>query len=150
VNDAKLRQQLSDPSQFDQDFVNKVAEKYLAACQAGSEEVNGYATSVYKVSKVLLNAYTRLLAERAPKLYVHCVHPGLVETDMMDEYKKAITIEGFEELLASGKLGKEGLVNPREGSDTAAWLALRPPGGPSGLFWYRRAVLSFYDWDSSQ
>lgn len=69
--------------------VDNVAKKDEAACQACSDEVHHYRNSPYVVSKLLLNAYTRLLAERVAdlpdgsKIYVNCVQFGAVDTDML-------------------------------------------------------------------
>ena len=137
---------------FEQHFVNNIAKKYEAACQACSDEVHHYGNSPYVVSKLLLNAYTRLLAERVAdlpdgsKIYVNCVHPGAVDTDMLHKYREAITPAVLEEDMASGKLDKDALVTAKVGVDTPAWLALLPPGGPFGLFWYKRTVLSYFYW----
>nr|GEV64753.1 hypothetical protein [Tanacetum cinerariifolium] len=41
--------------------------------------------SAYKVSKAVLNAYTRLSAKKFPNIIVNCVHPGYVVTDMTSQ-----------------------------------------------------------------
>jgi len=95
--------------------------------------------------KVLLNAYTRLLAKASLTLSIHCVHPGLVETKMLQEYIEVVTPKGFQEQTANEFFGKEGIVGVGEGVDTVVWLVVqRPPREKSRLFWYKQAVLSFH------
>lgn len=148
VKDKKIQQALSDPNTFDQAFLNSIAQSYISACHSNSEDVHQYGASCYIVSKVLLNAYTRLLAKAFPTLSVHCVHPRLVDTRLLEEYIEAMTPKGFQEQIANGFLGREGIVGVHEGADTVVWLVLyRPSEEKSGLFWYRQAVLSFYYWE---
>lgn len=148
LKDENLRQRLSDTSTFDQDFINNIALKYEAACQAGSDAANLYGVSAYYVSKLLLNGHTRLLAQKlanrpeGSKIYVNCVHPGLVDTDMLRALQDFLTPEAFAELLASGIHGKV-VLSAEEAADTPVWLALLPPDGPSGLFWNDKKVISY-------
>ncbi len=57
------REQLSDPDEFTQSTLDKLYQDYLAAVEAGEEEAEKFGFS-YCISKILLNAYTRLLAKR--------------------------------------------------------------------------------------
>ena len=80
------------------------------------------------VSKVALNAYTRVLSksfENLPngqKVYINCMNPGFVKTDINNN---------------------TGTRTTEQGANTAVWLALLPPGGPVGQFFYERQVIQF-------
>lgn len=148
VNDVGLRQQLVDPSSFDVDFINSWAMKYEEACQADNGMEVGYGSSAYHVSKVLLNAYARVLSLRVAdrqegsKIYVNNVHPGTMGTNMCHTWRSTVDNANFAQLKASGRF--DSIASAAQGSDTPVWLALLPPGGPSGLFWFNRKEISFY------
>lgn len=82
----------------------------------------GWPGSAYRVSKLGLNALTRLLAEElAPRrLLVNAVCPGWVRTRMGGE-RAPLPVE--------------------DGADTLAWAALLPEDGPTGrVFRERRPI----------
>jgi NAD(P)-dependent dehydrogenase (short-subunit alcohol dehydrogenase family) len=73
---------------------------------------------IYGLSKVSLNALTRMVAaEAGPQVKVNCMSPGWVATDM-------------------GGAGAP--TSPEEGADTAVWLATLPDNGPTDGFFHRR------------
>ncbi|MEK6712186.1 MAG: SDR family oxidoreductase [Nitrospinota bacterium] len=78
----------------------------------------------YRVSKVALNAITRLLADdlRGSGVLVNACHPGWVRTEM-------------------GGAGAS--KSPEEGADTPIWLALLPEGGPTGGFFRDRQPMAW-------
>lgn len=133
-----------DSSNCNEKFLDGCAKKYLDSFQTG--EIGDFSTPyvfpAYIFSKVLVNAYTRLLAMRvAPrpegkKIYVNCIHPGFVETDMARE----VVDDATKAFFTSQGLSS---VTTEEAADTPVWLALMPAGGPSGLFWYNRKELSY-------
>lgn len=118
-----MRQRLRDTSKFDQYFINNIAVKYKAACQTGRDEANLYGVSSYYVSKFLLNGHTRLLAQRltngskGSKIYVNCVHPGVVDTVMLQYLRDSMTPIAFREFLASGIHGID-VLSTEEAADT--------------------------------
>lgn len=73
----------------------------------------------YRVSKVAVNALTRILAAelRPDNILVNAASPGKVDTR-----------------LAYGKADS----SPEEASDTFVWLATLPDDGPTGRLFYRR------------
>jgi NAD(P)-dependent dehydrogenase (short-subunit alcohol dehydrogenase family) len=77
------------------------------------------ATPAYRMSKVLLNAVTVLLAKelRGSNILVNSVCPGWVRTDMG---------------------GPRAPRLPQEGAATPVWLATLPDGGPTGGFFRDR------------
>jgi NAD(P)-dependent dehydrogenase (short-subunit alcohol dehydrogenase family) len=80
------------------------------------EHLNDYAPS-YRLSKLLLNGMTRILADavRGKNVLVNAVCPGWVRTDM----------------------GGSGAPRPLEqGASGIVWAAMLPEGGPSGGFFH--------------
>ena len=73
----------------------------------------------YKLSKVTLNALTRLMASAvdSDKIKINSADPGWVRTDMG---------------------GSNASRSVAEGADTPVWLATLPDNGPSGGFFYSR------------
>ena len=82
------------------------------------DEMNG-GVHGYRLSKVGLNALTRILAdeEAESRLLVNSMCPGWVRTDMG---------------------GPSASRSVEEGADTAVWLATLPDDGPSGVFFRDR------------
>ncbi|XVF33372.1 hypothetical protein REPUB_Repub17cG0162900 [Reevesia pubescens] len=96
--------------------LNELLNEYLKDFKEGSLESKGWSTaplSAYTVSKVAMNAYTRILAKKYPNFCINCVCPGFVKTDIN---------------FNTGKLTVE------EGAKNPVKLALLPKGGLSGLF----------------
>jgi NAD(P)-dependent dehydrogenase (short-subunit alcohol dehydrogenase family) len=79
--------------------------------------------AAYCVSKVALNALTRLFASELkgyPDIKVNCADPGWVRTDMG---------------------GKSAPRSPEQGADTIVWLATLPAEGPTdGVFYERQKM----------
>lgn len=151
VNNEELKKKLSDATQFDQAFIDNLEQEFLGACRAGSGEAQKYAKSSYRFSKVLLNAYGRLLAQRLAAqpegrtIHVHNAHPGFVMTGMHRELMKHLDEETYQQHMASGKFEQDGAVRVEDGADTPVWLCLLPPGDhtPSGLLWSNRQEMSY-------
>ena len=76
----------------------------------------------YRISKVALNAVTRIFADetQGKNVLVNSVCPGWVRTEMG---------------------GQEAELAPAEGADTVVWLATLPEGGPTGGFFRARKVI---------
>lgn len=139
-----------DESQYDQDFIEKTVQRYIEACRTGNGGPNSFANNAYRFSKVLLNAYLRLLEERlcdrpeGQKIYVHTAHPGFVHTDMHKQVLQLMDYETYLAQVASGRFGNEELISVEEGADTPVWLCLVAPGHiPSGRLWAKRQVMSY-------
>ena len=149
INDDEVKQKLADVTQFDQKYLDDLQTKFLEACRAGNGEPNTYSNTAYRFSKILINSYSRLLALRLAnqptnhKIHLHNVHPGFVKTDMLTQLVRQLGEEGYQNGLASGKFGKDGVLSAEEGADTPVWLCLAP-ATPSGRFWYRRQQISYY------
>lgn len=92
-------------------------ESFARAVERGTHERDGWPSSAYRVSKVAMNALTRILARELaddPRaLCVNAACPGWVRTSMG---------------------GSSAPVSVQDGAKTPVWLASLPPGGPTGGF----------------
>jgi (+)-neomenthol dehydrogenase len=98
---------------------------FLKDFKTGQLEPHGWPTEgggfpAYKVSKALLNAYSRIIAKKHPTLCVNCVHPGFVSINF---HNGDLTVE--------------------EGARGALVLALIPKGGMTGAYLDCTVVASF-------
>ncbi|XP_047314939.1 (+)-neomenthol dehydrogenase-like isoform X1 [Impatiens glandulifera] len=78
--------------------------------------------SSYIVSKVALNAYTRVIAKKFLGILVNCACPGYVKTDINEN---------------------TGLLSVEEGAENLVRVALLPDDGPSGAFFQQAKLSSF-------
>lgn len=118
------REVLSNVEALTEDRVDEVLMKYLVDFKEGSLGINGWPVglSAYTVSKVAMNAYTRILAAKYPGFCVNCVCPGFIKTDINCNL---------------------GFMTPEEGARGPVQLALLPDGGPSGRFFQMTEESSF-------
>ena len=120
-----LRARLTDP-ELTLDALAKLAESCVDDVANGTHAAHGWPSSAYGVSKMCLNAATRVLARDLAadprKILVNAVCPGWVRTDM-------------------GGAGAP--RSPEKGAETPVWAALLPPGGPSGRFFRDKVAI---DW----
>lgn len=79
---GEQRSKFADPS-LSRKALDALVSSYLSAVEAGKAKADGW-PSAYSVSKVALNAHTRILArELSPKgIRINAVCPGWVRTDM--------------------------------------------------------------------
>lgn len=134
VVSSSLRREMEDPETLSEEKIDSFVNRFLQAVEEGSTRAKGWPSGVYGgyaaycVSKLALNAYTRVLAKslqhhpEGHKIYVNCMHPGYVKTDMNNN---------------------QGPLPPAKGADTAVWLALLPPPVPTGEFFYQRKPYNF-------
>jgi NAD(P)-dependent dehydrogenase (short-subunit alcohol dehydrogenase family) len=97
-------------------------ERFADAVRSGRHEAEGWPTSAYAVSKVALNAITRVYARElaARGLRVNAVCPGWVRT----------------------RMGGEGAPRSVEqGADGVVWAATLGPDGPTGEITRDRAIV---------
>ena len=114
-NNEKIVEKLSDTNGLTEEELDKLLKSFLNDFKEGKLESNGWPISVsaYKVSKIFVNVYTRIIAKKFPAFCVNSVHPGFVRTDM------------------SWGLG---IMSPEEGAKAPVMLALLAGDGPSGCF----------------
>ncbi|KAG0577436.1 hypothetical protein KC19_5G155800 [Ceratodon purpureus] len=118
----KFAQELADRENLTEEKINDFVKAYTEDVKNGTWENGGWAerNTTYNVSKVAVNGYLtvldRALSQRpeGEKVYVNSFCPGFTKTD-----------------LTEGK-GSEDIAGAVQ---TGLWLALHPPGGPSGKFW---------------
>lgn len=109
-----LRGRLLDP-RLDRAGLVALAEEFVRDVREGVHERRGWPSSAYRVSKVALNALTRVLARdlRPRGILVNAVCPGWVHT-------------------ALG--GASAPRSPEEGARSIVWAAKLPKDGPTGGF----------------
>ncbi|KAH7299408.1 hypothetical protein KP509_24G009800 [Ceratopteris richardii] len=121
---SKLQEELSDLENVSEAFIDKLLDMYLndVKQQTWQDKCWPLKYPSYKVSKIALHTYTRLLARQLEKrgdgnkVFVNCVHPGFVNTDMT---------------------GKVGDISAKEGAENIVRVALLPSqDSPSGQFYY--------------
>lgn len=97
---------------------------FVEDVRSGQYAAKGWPGSAYRVSKVGLNALTRLLAEelKPRHLLVNAVCPGWVKTRMG---------------------GAHAPKSVEEGADTLVWAATLPPEGPTGGFFRNRKAIAW-------
>nr|XP_016473687.1 PREDICTED: short-chain dehydrogenase/reductase 2b-like [Nicotiana tabacum] len=124
VPNEERRKELGDIENLTEDKTEKILQKFLHDLKQDALEVNGWQIMLpaYSISKVSLNAYTRILARRYPKMCINCVHPGYVNTDIN---------------------WHTGTMPVEEGAEGPVMLALLPAGGPTGCYFDHTVVAEF-------
>ena len=122
-NDS-IKQELSDADGLTEERFVELSNRFLKDFKEGLLETSGWPTAgaSYKVSKALVNAYTRVLAKKYSNACINCVCPGFVKTDLN---------------------WNTGPLTPEEGARGPVMLALLPEGSPSGYFFDKTEVSSF-------
>lgn len=120
-----LREQFAAPN-LDRKTLLALVERFVAEVGAGTHAKSGFPSSAYRVSKVALNAFTRILARELvsdPRgILVNATCPGWVRTRMG---------------------GTSAPTSVEAGARTPVWLALLPEGGPSGGFFREQKAIPF-------
>nr|GFB33470.1 carbonyl reductase [NADPH] 1-like [Tanacetum cinerariifolium] len=130
ISDDSLRQQLEDTDSISEELIDATINKFLEQVKDGNWTDGGWPqnNTDYSLSKVAVNAYTRLVAREladrpeGEKIFINCYCPGWVKTAMT---------------------GWAGQVTPEEGADTAIWLSLLPDMHISGKFFAERREIHF-------
>jgi len=125
IKNEWTKEVFGDADNLTEEKVDEVLKKFLEDFKQGSLETKGWPKTggAYVLSKAAMNAYTRILAKNYPTLTINCVCPGYVIN--------AIT-------------GNTGLLTAEEGAASVVKLALLPNGSPSGQFYHRTEVSSFW------
>ena len=104
--------------------MDKVGEGFVEDVKENLIETKGcpIKISAYIVSKAVLNASTRVLARKCPKIAVNCVCPGYTSTDFNHN---------------------SGVLTVEEVAKSLVMLALIPEGGSSGLLFDQMEISTF-------
>ncbi|KAI3948350.1 hypothetical protein MKX01_014477, partial [Papaver californicum] len=124
ISIEKALEMLSDGDGLTEERVDEIVNMFLKDFKEDILETKGWPSYIpaYTISKVCLNAYTRILAREFPTFRINCVCPGWVKTDITCNIGIFTTVEGAERV-----------VN---------W-ALVPEDGPSGLYFTYGEVTPF-------
>ncbi|KAJ8750337.1 hypothetical protein K2173_014252 [Erythroxylum novogranatense] len=119
-----IRKELADVDTLTEEKIDAILKRFLRAMKENKLEEGGWSLTVpaYSISKVTLNAYTRILAKKHPNMLINCVHPGFVITDMNWQI---------------------GTMTVEEGAKGPVKCALLPDGGPSRCYFDQTEVASF-------
>lgn len=119
-----LRNELGDVQTLTEDKLDTIVERFKHDLKENALEAGGWSLMLpaYSISKCALNAYTRVLAKKYPNMYINCVHPGYVNTDIN---------------------WHTGVLPTEEGARGPVKCALIPDSGPSGCYFDQTEVASF-------
>lgn len=111
--DKRVRSRFERPKDYA--AIEAALAEFTQLVRDGRETAEGWPRSAYRISKIALNAWTRLYAEemRSKDVHVNAVCPGWVRTRM-------------------GGAGASRSV--REGAEGIVWAAMLPKGAPTGGF----------------
>ena len=126
LSQQQLKDQFSSASLTEEQLVS-LMDQFIQDVAAGDHMSKGWSNSAYGVSKVGVNALTRVLdrqlsEDKEKDIIVNACCPGWVRTDMG---------------------GPSAVLSPDQGAETPVYLALLPPGSPSGKFWSRQRQITY-------
>lgn len=118
-----LRRRFLQPD-LGRDGLKALIDEFIAAVEAGTYQRQGWPASAYRVSKVALNAFTRILAAEleGARILVNAVCPGWVRTSMG---------------------GSSAPRSVAQGADSIVWAATLGADGPTGQFFRDRRPLKW-------
>ncbi|XP_059664555.1 (+)-neomenthol dehydrogenase-like [Cornus florida] len=124
IHNEKIKEELQNVEGLTEEKIDEILGWFLMDFKENKLKANGwpYTVSAYKVSKIAINAYTRVIARKFPDFRVNCVHPGYVKTDIT---------------------GNMGNMTPEEGARAPVMLALLPDNGPSGSYYNQMHASTF-------
>ncbi|KAF5191453.1 Carbonyl reductase [NADPH] [Thalictrum thalictroides] len=115
IHNDKVKEELNNVESLTEERLDELLQWFLEDFKENKLEANGWPiiVSAYKMSKIALNAYTRMLARKFPSMRINCVHPGYVKTDISCN---------------------TGFITAEEGAKGPVKVALLPDNGPSGQY----------------
>lgn len=109
-----------------EDSINSIAEKFIDSVKNGTCKESGFPENSYKVSKCLVNSWTRMLArEYKDDIFVAAVHPGWIKTRMG---------------------GPDAPLTVEDGAETPIYLATESFEKlikNNGKFWHKKSIEDF-------
>ncbi|XP_030551671.2 salutaridine reductase-like [Rhodamnia argentea] len=119
-----IKEELNDIDSLTEEKVDDLVLRFLKDKKEDMMEIGGWPiiASAYLVSKATLNAYTRVLAKKYPRIGINAVNPGFVKTDLNRN---------------------TGILSVEEGARGPVMVALLPEDGPSGAFFDRTVISTF-------
>ncbi|KAL5575046.1 hypothetical protein UlMin_016745 [Ulmus minor] len=124
IPSQSLRDELGNIESLTEEKLDAILKRFLHDLKENQLEGNGWTMMLpaYSISKQTLNAYTRITAKKYPHMYINCVHPGYVNTDIN---------------------WHTGPQSVEEGARGSVKLALLPDGGPSGCYFDQTELAEF-------
>ncbi|XP_068665235.1 uncharacterized protein [Aristolochia californica] len=130
LGDINLRNKLAEEESLSEELIEATINEFLEQVKHGSWVSGGWPQNFtdYSVSKLAVNAYTRLMAKKnsdhpeGHKIYINCYCPGWVKTAMT---------------------GWQGNISAEEAADTGVWIALQLNEPTTGNFFAERREISF-------
>ncbi|KAG6778425.1 hypothetical protein POTOM_018289 [Populus tomentosa] len=125
IPNEKAKKELGDVDGLTEEKVEKLVEDFLEDVKNDLVETKHWPPlfSAYIVSKAALNAYTRILAKKYPKIATNAVCPGFTSTDINDS---------------------TGIFTVEEAARGPVMLALMPDHQrPSGCFFFQTEMSTF-------
>ncbi|CAI0397327.1 unnamed protein product, partial [Linum tenue] len=124
IRSDDLRKEFAEVESLSEEKLDEILKRFLRDFKENKLEAGGWSLMLpaYSVSKVTLNAYTRMLARRHPNMKINCVHPGYVNTDLN---------------------WHTGPMPVEEGARGSVKCALLPNDGPTGCYFDQTEVASF-------
>ncbi|KAJ3706545.1 hypothetical protein LUZ61_010250 [Rhynchospora tenuis] len=126
LNNEGLVKELDDINNLTLEKLDDLVKSYLKSFKEGALEENGWKLpggfGTYKVSKIFVNAYTRIVAKMYPNLCINCVQPGHTQTE------------------GSSCTGSQTV---EEAAKSPVMLAL-DDSGRTGLFYDRTEITAYY------
>lgn len=132
IGDSALRDQLLKDECLSEELIDGMVMKFVEQTRVkdGESLLKEWPQvfTDYSISKLAVNAYTRLMAQRllnreeGKKIYINCYCPGWVKTAMTNY---------------------EGNMLPEDAADTGVWVVLMPENLDSGKFFAERRQINF-------
>ena len=121
-----LQERFMKPSVSEHDVI-ALMDEFLEGVAAGNHTEKGWASWPNAIAKIAVNAVTRIHAKEMVEsekedVIVNACCPGWVKTDMADEHAP---------------------LSPDQGAETPVYLALLPPGSPTGQFWIDKEIVEW-------
>ncbi|CAN6483094.1 unnamed protein product [Victoria cruziana] len=84
IPNEQIREEFGNLDSLTEEKLDSLVQKFLRDFRDDKLGANGWPNMLpaYSISKVALNAYTRILAKKYPIMCINCVHPVFVKTEL--------------------------------------------------------------------